>query len=83
MATGATPTDARPARKRDRAGWSVTCLVVVRRTARGRGLAGPLPVDALDRARRGCAGVPCHGRLLTWIPSAGSGCPAFPGSANS
>lgn len=36
--------------------WSVTCFVV-RRAARGRGLAGPLLVGAIDLARRGGAGV--------------------------
>jgi GNAT superfamily N-acetyltransferase len=36
--------------------WSVTCFVV-RRTARGRGLTGPLLAGALDLARRGGARV--------------------------
>jgi GNAT superfamily N-acetyltransferase len=36
--------------------WSVTCFVV-RRPARGRGLAGPLLTGAVDLARRGGAAV--------------------------
>jgi GNAT superfamily N-acetyltransferase len=40
----------------DAAVWAVTCFVV-RRSARGRGLAGPLLAGAVDLARRGGATV--------------------------